>query len=141
MLCYIILCYIKLHYVKLRYVMCCYVSQITRTSKFNGVLWCLIALVLQIWAGSIMSAGLENLKMQVFWNITPCSWEYSSQHPRRLECSTSIHEPQTSHQKTCYMSPESNCYPQIPVTVYKQFKIKAHVFFPCYMLIYNYLFD
>lgn len=107
--------------------MCCYISQITKTSKFNWILWWLIALMLQIWAGWIMSAGLENLKMQVFWNITPCSWKYSSQHPRRLECWTSIHEPQTSHQKTCYMSPESNSYPQI--TVFKQFKIKAHVFF------------
>jgi len=74
-----------------------------------------------------MCAGLENLKMQVFWSIVPCYWEYSSQHPRRLECSTSVLEPPTSHQKTCYMSPESNSYPQI--TVYKQFKIRAH-FFP-----------
>ena len=107
--------------------MCCYVLRITETSKFNWILWWLIALLLQIWAGSFMSAGLENLKMQVFWNITQCSWEYSSQHPKRLEYSTSIHEPQTSLQKTWYMSPESNSCQQI--TLYKQFKIKAHVFF------------
>jgi len=104
----------------------CYVSQVAKTSKFNWILWWLIVLMLQIWVGSIMSTGLQNLKMQVFWNITPCSWEYSSQVPRRLARSTSIHEPQPSYQKTCYMSPESNSYPQI--TVYKQFKIK-HMFF------------